>query len=91
MLQVKATYPDGTHVEGVAVKVTTSINNNKEVLFDDEMITDKSGIAEATVLVPREANCLQIRVSCKNVQSYINLHDYHRLKEQQNLQIPVKK
>ena len=66
----------------MAVKVTTSINNNKEVLFDDEMITDKSGIAEVTVLVPREANCLQIRVSCTNVWSYINLHDYHRLKEQ---------
>ena len=47
----------------MAIRITTSINNNKEVLFDDEMITDKSGIAEMAVSVPRRANCLQIKVS----------------------------
>ena len=61
--QVKATYPDGSYAEAVAVRITTSINNNKEVLFDDEMTTDKSGIAELTVSVPSNTNCLQIKVS----------------------------
>ena len=60
---MKATYPDGSYAEAVGVRITTSINNNKEVLFDDEMTTDKSGIAELTVLVPSNANCLQIKVS----------------------------
>ena len=63
MLQVKATYPDGSYAEAVAVRIATSINNNKEVLFDDEMTTDKSGIAELTVSVPSNTNCLQIKVS----------------------------
>ena len=60
---MKATYPDGSNAEAVAVKITTSINNNKEVLFDDEIATDKSGIAEMTVSVPSNTNCLQIKVS----------------------------
>lgn len=60
---MKATYPDGSYAEAVAVRITTSINNNKEVLFDDEMTTDKSGIAELTVSVPSNTNCLQIKVS----------------------------
>ena len=60
---MKATYPDGSYAEAVDVRITTSINNNKEVLFDDEMTTDKSGIAELTVSVPSNTNCLQIKVS----------------------------
>lgn len=60
---MKATYPDGSNAEAVAVKITTSINNNKEVLFDDELTTDESGIAEMTLSVPSNTNCLQIKVS----------------------------
>lgn len=50
--------------------MTTSINNNKENLFDEEITTDQSGIAEVTVSVPSKANCLQIKV-CKLSDVYI--------------------
>ena len=60
------------------IKVTASINNNKENLFDDEITTDQSGIAEVTVSVPSKTNCLQIKVGY--LMYAICKHNLYRLK-----------
>lgn len=90
LVQIKATYPDGSPVEATAIKITTSINNNKDILFDGEMMTNESGIAEMAVSVPRETNCLQIKVSCLTCSIQLDLISNYRLKQQKNFHL-VKK
>jgi len=61
--QVKASYPDGSVAGNVAVQITATINNNDDVLYDDDLNTDESGIAGVLISVPANANCLQVKVS----------------------------
>jgi len=49
------------------VNIRATINNNDNVLYNDDLNTDESGIAVLRILVPANANCLQVKVNyCNN-------------------------
>jgi len=49
------------------VNIKATINNNEDVLYDDELNTDESGIAVVPISVPANANCLQVKVNYTKV------------------------